>query len=297
MTLLRSFAFALVVFFCVPPVQTQSVQAEPDVKTVELTFTTIDVPGAVNTFVYGINSAGDMTGDFTDAPGAPSRGFRLVGGNVTKFDYPGGNDTVAIGINDSGVISGSAFVRNYTAIVSFLYDGTSFSTFRAPGKIFTIANGINNAGMIVGGYGSQAGTQGFARIGTRFKTIAPPGEYANVSARGINNFNQIVGSADGTGFFYGRGKFKVLTVPGATETAPAGINDNRAIVGSYFSNRDGFSGFVLFQGDYMRIAYPGASSTFAAGLNNAGQIVGSYTMDYQTYHGFVTSPISAADFQ
>ena len=41
------------------------VQAQAKIKSLDLTFTTIDVPGATGTEVLGINQAGDMVGDTT----------------------------------------------------------------------------------------------------------------------------------------------------------------------------------------------------------------------------------------
>jgi uncharacterized membrane protein len=294
MTFLRRFSLTLTLLVCAPLIHAQPAQI---VREVQLTFTTIDVPGAMITNILGINTAGNMTGDYGETMNAPARGFSFVDGNFTLFDYPGGNDTVPVGINDSGVISGSAFVRNYTAIVSFLYDGISFTTIRAPGKTVTLANGINNAGDIVGGYGSLATTKGFVRIGTRFKTISPPGEYINVFGNGINNFGQIVGTGDDTGFFYSHGKFNKIAVPGASTTKPLGINDSRIIVGWYVTSGCLPCGFALKNGRYMSINYPGAMFTGALGINSAGQIVGFYSLDGMTIHGFVTSPITAADFE
>ncbi|HVP55854.1 MAG TPA: hypothetical protein VMU45_12755 [Candidatus Eisenbacteria bacterium] len=298
MTFPRSLALTLIVLLGVPLLYAPLIRAQsaPAIRDANLTFTTIDVPGAGVTNVLGINTAGDMVGDYGADSSSPARGFLLRDGNFTLFDYPGGNDTVPVGINDSGVISGSSFVRNYTGIVSFLYNGNTFKTIRAPGKTVTLANGINNAGIIVGGYGSLAATKGFVRIGSSFKTILPPGEYINVFGNGINNFQQVVGAGDDTGFFYSHGQFKTIAVPGASITKPLGINDTRIIVG-WYSAVTCVCGFSFMNGKYIKVSYPGAMYTFALGINDSGQIVGSYTLDQQTYHGFVTSPITAADFE
>jgi hypothetical protein len=274
-------------------------QAQPTLPEIHLTFTTIDVPGAAVTNVEGINSTGAMTGAYGAATNSPGHGFLFANGNFTLFDYPGGDDTIPVGINDSGTISGSSFVRNSTAIVSFLYAGGSFTTVRAPGKTVTLANGINNAGIIVGGYGSLAATGGFARIGTSYKTISPPGEFINVFAHGINNFRQIVGTGDDTGFLYRNGVYKTIAVPGAFMTQPLGINDLGIVVGWYggCSPSCSIHGFALKQGKYLSFDFPGASETFGLGINNGGMIVGSYTIDGSNYHGFVTSPITGADFE
>src|SRR5215467_8682008 len=128
-----------------------------------LTFTTVDVPGAMITDIDGINTAGDMVGSYEMPGETVGHGFLLSGGTFTFFDYPNADSTQAFGINDSGVISGAAYVRGFTAGVSFLYSNGAFTTLKAPGKDATLARGINNAGVAVGGDGlSLSGTKGFA---------------------------------------------------------------------------------------------------------------------------------------
>jgi probable HAF family extracellular repeat protein len=297
MAYLRRFTFSLLLLLCVPLIHAQSNSVVPNAN---LTFTTINVPGAGVTNVLAINSAGDMVGNYAAAINTPSSGFLFSGEKFTLFDYPGGDSTIAHGINDSGLISGWAYIRQGSAANGFLYDGTTFTTIRVPGKSATLAWGINNAGNVVGGTGTLSATVGFELIGGRFKKVSPPGDYLYVYATGINNLGGIVGWTFGgvgsnNGFAYKAGKFKTIRVPGASQTEALGINDSGIIVGWYASAS--FTGFALMGGKYIKISYPGAIYTFASGINNSGQIVGSYTFDQQTYHGFVTSPITTADFE
>jgi len=68
-------------------------------------FTTIDVPGASESFAYGINAAGQIVGTFVDATGA--HGFlRNTGGVFTTIDVPGATHSEAWGINATGQIVG-----------------------------------------------------------------------------------------------------------------------------------------------------------------------------------------------
>src|SRR5262245_24151018 len=68
-------------------------------------FTPIDVPGAIETEVYGNNDAGQIVGAYRAANNVV-HGFLLNGGNYTTIDPPGTNGTNAAGINASGQISG-----------------------------------------------------------------------------------------------------------------------------------------------------------------------------------------------
>ena len=120
MKFLRRLTFWMVVLLCA-----QLAQAQLNTETLTLTFTTIDVPGAVETKVSGINSNGDMVRWYIQADNAAS-GFLLKGGVFTYLNYPGASDTVARAINDSGVIVGYAELGN--SVIGFQYDGTTFTT-------------------------------------------------------------------------------------------------------------------------------------------------------------------------
>jgi probable HAF family extracellular repeat protein len=277
----------------------------PAVGTIaSLTFTTIDVPGAMNTNILGINNVGQMVGYYAETTNGPPTGFLLSDGNFTFFNYPGGDSTLAFGINDSGLICGTAYIGQNTGAVGFKYRGTTFHTIRVHNKRYTIVNGINNFGAVVGGDGDFGGNQGFELLGAKFRNVTPPGSYTLVYATGANNVGQVVGWTSGgvgsnNGFSYKGGNFRTINVPGANDLTEAwGVNDGGVIVGSYEGcSPCAFHGFVRARGRYVSLDYPGATATFAMGINNAGQIVGFYTFDYQTYHGFVTSPISLADFE
>jgi uncharacterized membrane protein len=299
-------ALPLIVLLCVPLINAPLMEAQAPtvVADANLTFTTIDVPGAMNTNILGINNAGQMVGYYAETTNGPATGFLFSGGNFSFFNYPGGDSTQAFGINDSGLICGTAYVGQNTGAVGFRYRGTTFHTIRVHKKKYTIVNGINNSGVVVGGYGDFGGNQGFELLGTRFRNVTPPGIYTLVYATGANNVGEVVGWTSGgvgsnNGFSYKGGKFQTIAVPGANDLTEAwGVNDGGMVVGSYEAcSPCAFYGFVLMHGRYRSLSYPGAKETFAMGINNAGQIVGSYTFDEQTFHGFVTSPIAAEQLE
>ena len=68
------------------------------------TFTTIDDPGAPNTWAYGINTAGQIVGTFGNSPEA--HGFVTDGATFTTIDVPGAVYTQAFGINATNVVVG-----------------------------------------------------------------------------------------------------------------------------------------------------------------------------------------------
>jgi uncharacterized membrane protein len=298
MTCFRQFVYATLLLFLAAPLPF----GQSNAKTAQLTFTTVDFPGAGVTGVTGINTAGDMVGYYGVNDNEPHKhGFLLRNGTFTSIDYPGAYATFAYGINDSGLIVGSAEFNSGLTALGFTYDGTTFTPFQVPHQPVTTPNGIDNAGDIVGSAGiSGANFHGFELRAGHFKLINFPGQYIIASANSINNLGEIAGyTIDGTpehAYSYRNGKSKNLDFPGAIQTQALGINDNGVIVGWYgVGGLD--SGFALRSGKYLSFSYPGAKGTFAVAINASGQIVGQYTLDFQTYHGFVTSPIDEADFQ
>jgi probable HAF family extracellular repeat protein len=259
----------------------------PDGRTSQLTFTTIDVPGAGFTGAEGINTAGDVVGYYGDTNSGPFHSFLLSGGLFTFIDYPGASSTVATGINDSGVVIG------YTGNIrvhGFLYEAGTFVPIRHGTDTATFTMGINNVREVVGGTGTVNTTKGFELRGHTFRKVAPPGSHVYVYATGVNNFGDVVGWDDSGGFASSHGRFKTIQFPGADLTEALGLNDSGVIVGWYFVGGSAF-GFSIINRQYTSFAYPGAKGTLPRGINASGQVVGEYTFDFKFYHGFVTNSL------
>jgi hypothetical protein len=303
MTLFRaSLGFAVLVLCAVPllvysgpPQRATAAVGTLTSGRVNLTFTPIDVPGSNYTGVWGINSNGDMVGNYGQNIESDSHGFLYSNGTFTSFDYPGQPKTVAYGINDSGLIVGSAGDLYYNG---FLYDGRNFTTINHGNASTTYVNGVNNGSLVVGGFGDPGATRGFEMRGQQFKTISPPpGGWIYVEATGINNLGEVVGWTDGatnTAFSLQGGTYQTISLGNYGKTEAYGVNDEGIIVGWYEDCTPScfIHGFAYKHGRYVRIDYPGASGTFALRISNIGVIVGEYQLADGSLHGFVTSPIS-----
>lgn len=280
--------------------------SQAQIKNASVTFTTVDFPGAAYSNVTGINSFGDMVGNYSPIySGIDGHGFLNSNGLFTSIDYPGAFTTGAGGINDSGLVVGSVDFEGGLVSDGFFYDGQSFTLFAYPGQPNTVASSINNAGTVVGGAGNSGSvTHAFKMQNGVFQGIDPPINALIKGGSGINNFDEIAilaalgkGNTD-YGFVLQNGKFKPIIFPGAAGfTEAIGINDNRIVVGWYFVPGQGSFGFAYQNGRYVSLAFPGATDTYAAAINNAGQIVGEYVLPDSSTHGFVTSPITGADFR
>jgi probable HAF family extracellular repeat protein len=115
--------------------------------------TPIVVPGARDTYAFGINNPGDVVG--TSVVPGTSSGFLLHDGVLTSFRAPGAFFTEAHGINDAGTIVGFSNDNNQSS--GFVLNGGVFTTIRVPGALDTFVYGINEAGTLVGFYDTADG--------------------------------------------------------------------------------------------------------------------------------------------
>ena len=125
------------------------------------TSTAIIVPGACDSFAYGINSSNRVVGIYrlSSSPTAANHGFiRSSNGTITNpVDFPGSTSTNLFGISNSGWIVGSyndALGKTHGFLRK---NATTYISFDFPGSAGTSLNGINNSGRISGRYTDSAG--------------------------------------------------------------------------------------------------------------------------------------------
>lgn len=212
------------------------------------TFSQIDVTGAMNTVVNGVNDLGDLVGTYMSSDGNV-HGFLLShNGTLQTLDdpnAPSGLTTIPMGINRSGAVAGMLYtIFGQNPNNGFLW---SAGTFTQSSVSFDGGyRGIANNGTIVGqvflrdfwnGYFDQANDQDAFLL--KFDTFTT----------GVNNHSDIVGytgssayfaanveANEGTGDTETRPKFVPIVPPGAQSTIANDVNDNDAIVGSYVSS-------------------------------------------------------------
>jgi probable HAF family extracellular repeat protein len=101
---------------------------------------------------YGINAAGQVVGDSTDASGN-NRAFLYSGGTLTDIGTLGGTDARARGINNAGMIVGGSqpgpgFPDD--GAHAFLYHDGTMQDLGTLGGGFSWAEAINDAGQVAG---------------------------------------------------------------------------------------------------------------------------------------------------
>jgi uncharacterized membrane protein len=255
------------------------------------TYRQVDVPGATSTIIFGINSAGQMVGQYMTE--TRTSGFLYSNGSFTSINYPGSAVTSATGLNDRGDIIGSYYTN---AFHSFLYRNGHFTLIAYPGATSTQANGINNLGDIVGGYVDQASLWHAFRLHQGvFTSFEQPGADFT-SAYGINNLGVISGYfvtyCDGScdiaqGFVFFGGKMHTA----ALNTELFGINDHNEVVGNCNDGRGEIAtGCLLTQSRTRNWNYPGMYATAPYGISGTGVVVGEIDDYSDLRHGFVAEP-------
>lgn len=269
-------------------------------------FTSFDVPGATETLVLDINSAGVMVGRYQSA-GRTSGFVRNEHGDVTTIEFPGSFFTVAAGINSSGDIVGMYRLASAPAVRhGYLLRDGEFTSFDPPGSTFTNALGINDSGDIVGrfcilatcrrpGFGDY---RGFLLRDGEFTIFDFPG--ANeTNAFKINDRGEIVGAYVNAlteqPFLLSEGQFRAVSLPNGKPVSSdnGGINGRGEIVGFYCDgtppcefDETGNHGYAFLGGEFQQIDFPGATATQVFGINNRLDIVGSYFDVARKLHGF-----------
>jgi uncharacterized membrane protein len=261
----------------------------------------IDVPGAHDTVVQGINDLGVAVGYYSLINVGPSYGFIYDGVNFTTINYPGASSTHVYGVNNAGHVVGDYTISS--SIHGFKFDGSVYTPLDFPNATVTRAYGINDSGKIVGEYTLSGITHGFTYDG-QFATLDVPSG-TTTSCYGINNFGRIVGSFSSLGTTYGFSYdpillFTALQVPGANTTIARGINDAGRIVGDFRAANPYPDGFIYFKGNYTIIKrnnFPGAIGCSLFAINKFGRMGGTYTTtimhipppDEFFQHGFAMS--------
>ena len=199
-------------------------------------YTVIDVPGAQDTLINGLNDRGDLVGQ------TEGGGFLLRNGRMTPLLSPNGERLSPRGINNRGDIVGvyTTFIPLFE-ILGFWLDAQG--TFHANrGANESTYSGINDAGDIVGSVGIFL-RFGFLidRHGTRIDVSVGGGLLNGISTlpTGINERGVIVGTErtivnPDRGFVRNRaGIVEYVEIPGASSTHLTAINARGDIVGWY----------------------------------------------------------------
>jgi uncharacterized membrane protein len=191
-------------------------------------FTTVNVPGAIQTFPLGVNNSGVIVGEYYDKTGV-SHGYILNGKKLIKFDDPNGTSTYGNSVNRALAVVGSYTNFPNGNEEGFLYKNRKFTDIPGPtGATASYALGINDSGEIVGSWWDSFQFHGFLLKGKTYATLDPPGA-VHTWATGINNKGDSVlfwvdskGAVESS--FYNGKTYRTINVPGAVGSYASGLN-------------------------------------------------------------------------
>ena len=177
----------------------------------------------------------------------------------------------------------------------------------APGSVQTQVTGLNDLGVTVGFWSDQNNASqinpnyGFYSIDGRILTVDfPTMDNANPPVNqllGVNDtgtavgfYNDSAGNAHGYAYNIRSGRFKAITVKGATSVTATGVSNAGTTTGFFISAGGAVDAFLQMHGGRtLTIAVPGASMTQAFGVNDKDEVVGAYTVgtgNNAVTHGF-----------
>jgi probable HAF family extracellular repeat protein len=208
------------------------------------------------------------------------------------LEPPGSEGSEAFGVNDAGHVVGTAFEAGGNS-AGFIFDGVSYTRVQVFTTDGTVLHGVNDTGQIVG---QAQGTSGsFVLNGSTVDFLSAPPGAGDLSAEGINNQRQIVGTyllgAGVHGFFRNSdGLYGQLDVPSAFNSAftlAYGINDAGHVVGWFADSSLREHGFIYDGAAYAIFDFPGAIATEPHGIDACGRVVGRFVDSNGNVHGFL----------
>jgi len=269
-------------------------------------FTTYDAPGAIQTWLTGVNNSGEIIGWYLDKS-LNSHGFTLTNGKFKLLDDPNGNMNELFGINSSSDVVGmySDPCIEELCTEGFVDRAGAFTNIGAPWFTHppeddapqSAAYGINDFGAIVGLAGDGFGGEvGFVVKDHKYRKIVVPkanGEYAaGINNAGLITVNWVTNSSEGASIYDGK-TFKDISIPHHSVSTAGGINNAGDVVlyyGSFFGGP--IRGALLHAKHYYKFFYPeGKNLTIPFGINDKRTIVGVWAKGAHAsrFHGLIVT--------
>ena len=287
----------------------------------QFNFRTINVPGATETQVRGVNASGEIAGFYKTTncvepsiqfPNCFVHGFKIVNGTLVKLMVPHSLSTAIMGVNDYGDLVGFCITSDgYSHGFLWLHQNV-VKLLNAPGggpnsDAHTVAMGVNKALVVVGGlwfYSTPTPQGGWVWANGTFSTMNPGDTVSGTCCWGVNGVSNN-GFLSGQNFYqdFVSAWFKSAKdedfYPLNNDTVGTAVNNNSDVIGfrvggkGYFAKHiewnEGTNDATEVKPSFIPVAFPGASGTYPLGLNNNRIVVGAYTNSTGT-HGFVATP-------
>ncbi len=265
------------------------------------TFTTINVPTAANTRVFGFAPDGSLVGSFSDASNVLHGFIENKAGRFKEVDLkgiPGLAGTALQAMTAAGTLA-QAYVNTKNGQIAqsyFIDPAGKYTQIAVPNAKSTSAWSMNASGTIVGSFITADGatTEAFVYAAGTYTIFRKPG-MGYTSYNGINNDGVIVGDYQiqpgpdtEVGFILTGGTMKLVEYPGVTATTLQGINDAGEVVGyvrDYYMRSN--TGFVYKSGTFTNVGVGSVDYVWAWAIDAKGNIAGADIPTYEAVSGFV----------
>jgi probable HAF family extracellular repeat protein len=261
-----------------------------------------DIPNSKLTWIFGINNAGSLTGQYEDQDGN-DHGYLFANNQITDLK---GQPRKS---NDANAVVG--IYGPY--ITGYLYESGQYTDIIDPGANVqgdqNWAYGINNSGVIVGRWNANhvssfITSRGFIRQPDGSYKDFNPTDAASLSSGtfpvDINNSGHAVGQSGNGSWFYDGNTFAAFPVQGCSSIQTEGLSDLDDVVGqangcstwndaSTAANHVSGGSFVKRGSTFYQLTVPGCQRLQAFDVNSSGVVVGICT-DQRGDHGFVITP-------
>jgi uncharacterized membrane protein len=293
---MRLIKWSLGSLFALALLASQGAQARP------VTFTSIDVPGAKQTVVYGINASGDIVGSYKDA-NKIFHGFILSGGVFTTVDVPGAAGVELRGIGPGGDVVGDYWTAGEPAVAAhgfLLRRNGEFVPIEFPLHAYTYPQRILPDGTILGcvhDNDTMGSMFGMWIRGEKAEAILQTSSMHNGATPDlriiVGSFTDLSEPAPRSMWAYviQDGVFTRFRLPGSVMSTAWDVTPEGVIVGTYRDASLKTHGFLLENGTYTTIDVPGATETRAWGMNANGDVVGIYVDESGLTRGFLRQDV------
>lgn len=245
--------------------------------------------GLMYSDAYGVNNKGQVVGYSESQP------FLYNGGGMSTL----GTHGIAYAINDNSQVAGWCFSYVTQKISAFISSEGKTTLIEAPNEQYSYAYDINNPGQVVGQYDTTNGKHAFLYDGNVMTDLGTLGG-KHSSAKGINNFGQVIGSSltqseESHAFLYSNGAMHDLSTLGGTYAEAFSINDNSQIVGCSVTTSGKQHAFIYHDAIMTDLNELIAQDSdweliWARDINDMGQIIGG-GYHHGEYHSFLLTPV------
>ena len=247
----------------------------------------VNTLGGTNSWGYGINASGQVTGRADIADDVATHAFLYSGSTMTDLGTLGGSRSGGSAINDNGQVTGWSHLAGDVATHAFLYSGGTMTDLGTLGGRDSWGYGINASGQVAGGAVAAGGqSRAFLYSGgimtdldTRNVSI-----FAGSAGTAINASGQVAGWSCVCGhaptyraFLYSGGTMTDLGTLGGANSWGWGINASGQVTGTGATvDTPGYAGhiFLYADGTMTDLGTLGGEYAESTAINAIGQVIG-----------------------